>query len=833
MTLADRESSRYRGQQVELVLFRGAPEVPESLLQGVNIIPGTTMFGYGTTVVTTANGSPLNNYAAQQTSDFVASLEDLRVSLPNVKKVNLVVGWHGDDLRIGSCEIRPRAESASVDQTPYVWNVGGVTPASATLVSQIEGDPAVGGAPADRSVYEAIVELKARGYAVTLYPFIYMDIPTGNGKTDPYGGAEQGAYPWRGRITCHPAPGQPGSPDGTATAATQVSNFFGTADAGDFSWNSSGKRVSYSGPSEWSFRRFILHLAQIADAAGGVDGFLIGSEMVGMTRVRSAAHTYPAIAQLKSLAAEVRTMLGAETEISYAADWSEYHSHQVDGHLNFNMDPLWSDSNIDYIGIDNYLPIADWREGTTHKDRVAGYTSQYDTDYLMAGIEGGEYFDWYYTSDVSRNAQNRLAITDGGYGEPWVYRQKDLRNWWLNDHHERVSGSRAATPTDWVPGSKRVVFTEFGCPAIDKGANQPNVFYDPKSSESAVPHYSNGKRDDSIQRAYIEATVRYWRANAPTLGGTKMISQEDMIAWAFDARPYPLFPRHTWRFGDHANYDTGHWLNGRMRLGGDYQAGIFGPYGFTSAEQPIVKDGVTYLPAPLSRGSAEVTGGLDKQELTINIGRGIDPEFDTAFVTSSPETVVSALIYRGHAGEDPNDPRNFVVVWSGRVNAPSKTLTDNVLSCEPIATTLRRVGPRRHYQLSCPHVLYGPECRANKGAATVQRVLYSAPSGNRIELTSALPQTRPIDKFLGGTVEWVGPDGATHIRSITKVVSGRVVEIRGTKPGLVAGGIVRLSLGCNRRLTDCREIHNNALNFGGQPHLATDNNPFGNKSQFY
>ena len=37
-----------------------------------------------------------------------------------------------------------------------------------------------------------------------------------------YGGAAQAAYPWRGRITCHPAPGRPGTVDGTGTATAQV-----------------------------------------------------------------------------------------------------------------------------------------------------------------------------------------------------------------------------------------------------------------------------------------------------------------------------------------------------------------------------------------------------------------------------------------------------------------------------------------------------------------------------------------------------------------------------------------------------------------------------------
>ncbi len=68
------------------------------------------------------------------------------------------------------------------------------------------------------------------------YPFLFMDIAGGNTLTDPYTGASgQGAYPWRGRITCDPAPGVAGSPDKTAAAATQVNAFFGAATSADYS----------------------------------------------------------------------------------------------------------------------------------------------------------------------------------------------------------------------------------------------------------------------------------------------------------------------------------------------------------------------------------------------------------------------------------------------------------------------------------------------------------------------------------------------------------------------------------------------------------------------
>src|SRR5581483_4560236 len=102
--------------------------------------------------------------------------------------------------------------------------------------------------------------LKARGFSVTFYPFISMDVADGNSLPDPYTGETgQPPYPWRGRITCDPAPGTSGSVDKTAACATQVAAFVGDAAVADFAI--SGNTVSYSGPDEWSFRRFILHYA--------------------------------------------------------------------------------------------------------------------------------------------------------------------------------------------------------------------------------------------------------------------------------------------------------------------------------------------------------------------------------------------------------------------------------------------------------------------------------------------------------------------------------------------------------------------------------------------
>jgi len=109
---------------------------------------------------------------------------------------------------------------------------------------------------------------------------------------------------------------------------------------------------------------------------------------------------------------------------------------------------------------------------------------------------------------------------------------------------------------------------ELGCPAIDKGANQPNVFVDPKSSESALPYFSNGERDDLIQRRFLEAHLNYWAdaAKNPASGvySGRMVDADNIYVWTWDARPFPFFPSRSDIWGDAGNYRLGHWLNGRL-----------------------------------------------------------------------------------------------------------------------------------------------------------------------------------------------------------------------------------------------------------------------------
>ena len=462
-------------------------------LTGVHLLPATGEFTYDTLVYlgqrTTETGlSTINAYAGQApTTDYSVSINQLQAQHPECGCVSVVCAWFFDSTNAAACHVFPsttyiggtfKQAAGAAD----VWRCSGLTQASAGVIpipTAASGTFLYGGTPSDSSLVRCVRDLKARGLRVVFYPFL---LSTASGE------------PWRGRIGY--------SPDVSSAATSAVNAFLGGAAALQFTRDTTNLTVGYSGSSiDWTYRRMILHYANLMVVAGGVDLFVIGSELRGLETLRGPGWTpagttdtgghavwdYPFVAGLAQLAADVRGVFDAagltkntttlKNLLTYSADWSSWMGFQ---HASANgqwphLDQLWASPNIDLVSFDNYLPLSDWttRDGgldarnwqapapaswptSTPNARGFGLTGAptiLSSAYLQANIEGGEKFDWFYNNgtnggigDDPNGSGLIVSLPEGDRAaqsrQPYFAGQEILANkqvrWWWNNSHKAV-----------------------------------------------------------------------------------------------------------------------------------------------------------------------------------------------------------------------------------------------------------------------------------------------------------------------------------------------------------------------------------------------------------
>ena len=128
--------------QLSFEVVRPAPGLADKVT-GVVLIPGATEAGYQPSLVSRILGQGAttaeNRNQTTHASDFEASLDALEAICPSCEAVALTSAWFGDDLRAGSCTIRPGVDLTAKVTNGTVWSVAGLTRDIAYAVSRIEG----------------------------------------------------------------------------------------------------------------------------------------------------------------------------------------------------------------------------------------------------------------------------------------------------------------------------------------------------------------------------------------------------------------------------------------------------------------------------------------------------------------------------------------------------------------------------------------------------------------------------------------------------------------------------------------------------------------------
>ena len=245
----------------------------------------------------------------------------------------------------------------------------------------------------------------------------------------------------------------------------------------------------------------------------------------------------------------------------------------------------------------------------------------------------------------------------------------------------------------------------------------------------------------------------------------------------------------------------------------------------TNASQPIpnTEQGpsgspvqVVYQPQPITRAAYKVSGKVERSKMDIRVA--VDSEISRLFLEYPPSSIVTVIVRQLHL----NDPeREALAVWNGRVLTSGRAGRETVLSCDNTTISLKRVGLRRKYQYGCPLVLYGQKCKASKADATYTATVAALSRDSMTLVPGWNGDLDPAD-FSGGIFEWQSEIGQ-EIRPIRRVTSSGALQFVGSLRGLEVGSTVKVILGCNHQMSDCRRLHNNILNYGGQAWIPTKN----------
>lgn len=245
---------------------------------------------------------------------------------------------------------------------------------------------------------------------------------------------------------------------------------------------------------------------------------------------------------------------------------------------------------------------------------------------------------------------------------------------------------------------------------------------------------------------------------------------------------------------------------------------------YTDAENPILYSDGEYTPIPVSRGNFTQSGSLDKAALELTVPTS--SPISQLYLSGAPSSVVLLTIRQGHISDT---DKEFPVAWVGRINVVIREPDRTKIQCEPFQTALKRAGLRRNYQTTCPHALFGRACGADKTNVTVEATPVSIGTSG-LTLPAGWNGAFETAAFLGGFLYYTGLIGVEYLSIISTTETW--VKTNRNILGLSAGTPVSLVVGCDKSMTMCRDVHQNILNYGGQPWVPVDN-PFGYTNIYY
>lgn len=258
-----------------------------------------------------------------------------------------------------------------------------------------------------------------------------------------------------------------------------------------------------------------------------------------------------------------------------------------------------------------------------------------------------------------------------------------------------------------------------------------------------------------------------------------------------------------------------------------YQISYTGNYWYyTSADRNIIVDGREYIALPITHPEIEPSIDAVKAGLPVTFPRAAG--FAEVFRVGPPSEVVSFSLLV----ENALSPGDFIVAWRGRIiNVEWQNNSAwFVATVENIFSSLQRPGLRRRYSITCPHALYGSQCRVSRDAFREISPILGV-TGTAVVVQAAAG--KPNNYYAGGFITYINSAGGNLEKRMIRQSAGDTgTLILASYPiGITAGELASIYAGCDHQVQTCDSKFNNVDNCGATPYIPKKN-PFGGSTLY-
>ena len=156
----------------------------ENMITAVCLQPSCGEFIYDTKAIYkfAEKNKPINLVNKENITYAQASLDNLKITLPNVEWLALPVCWFSRNIQAAKADILPAVESQSIYTEK--WKVANFSRENAHKLTHSDSKPVYGGTTNDQSIIRYLSETKKRGIKIMLHPQIYIDNDSKNWRGD-------------------------------------------------------------------------------------------------------------------------------------------------------------------------------------------------------------------------------------------------------------------------------------------------------------------------------------------------------------------------------------------------------------------------------------------------------------------------------------------------------------------------------------------------------------------------------------------------------------------------------------------------------------------------